>query len=531
MTLKELNYRIDELSNVIIPLGTQGENNARVIKIDMSEWVAWGLVGYPMIHVLSPDGTLYPAITGYDPDTHVLQWYITNIITAEYGNGSIEISMYDSDGTIGKSVITRTLTLPSYHKCDVDTPDAYEDWLDALSQLAAETGSHAIIVQKALAEIADLYQSAINLENAAKAYAETLQAFTGGYSVLDTFLDLSLAQDDWNKIADDIYTMSKENLLFKEHSFLDIYMDDISDGRLKACLEWQTSDGSVLFKTAVKPSGDLTIKVKLQGSYLLANDKTLTLADRAADSKTVGDRFNEIVNAMTSGAAATNSSLQNIYEQIQQLSEELDRSGIDSQLLAFQDILDSATGNYSNIEDKVNALEQAITAITSRIATIRSCTCGGTETTINDDAWVKNISIADDYLEISTGSGDWYQWFGIDEDGYVYQLSDPIGTSEWGTYFMVADEYVIQTDIPIPFETTSESTETNTSGGNGFTVDVEVLDAIVALSVSRMSEILKFIPDSNTQALIDKVSNSSEGGGIANLYGLKIDNYGFYYQD
>ena len=527
-------YRAGELANVVIPIGVQGENHVREIQFDLSEWIAWGMKGYCFLHILNPEGTAYPAATAYNEDTHILTWSPSSTDTQTFGNGVLELSMYDSDGVLGKSVTAKTIILPSFHKCADEVPDPYEYWLDTLSRLAAQTQLDAISVSKAFEEARLMSQRAAELEEAARSYATTLKAFTAGYSAIDMWLTFEISQSDW------VYQYGKywytaEHELITDHTYLTLELDEYSEHLLHVCFEWETYDGYVVFKTDEKPGGNVVIKAKLEGDYLLAFDDTLSVTRRAADSKVVGDRIREVTD-----------NLDEIRTDLLQAMGEHDTDviALDNRISSFERDLRTAAGN-------MGALESLITELEERIEEVR-CKC---ETEPEEDEsvtglWRKQFTIQDDAIIQEESEGEWLSCFAV-EDEYVIQLDDDSGDGTWAGYFIDDEEGILQVDEwieheslvepdpepdpePEPEDPAQEPVHTITEVV--VRMDSEVLNAIVNLSVSRMAEMLKFVPDANAsqyQSIVSSAGSGSSGvdSAIYALYGLKIDNDGYYYQD
>ena len=150
-------YTIGELPNIIIPLGVQGENEAREIQIDFAEWMTEGVVGYPEIKVLTPGGTLYWASAhrgdedGIEGGEHIICWTLRNVDTGESGNGLIRVILFGENRERIKSAAGRTYLSPEFDEA-ISPPVAEEVW----SSWVDEIGDDASIAQR-FAAIAGAY--------------------------------------------------------------------------------------------------------------------------------------------------------------------------------------------------------------------------------------------------------------------------------------------------------------------------------------------------------------------------------------
>lgn len=269
--MKTYSYTVGMMPNIILPLGIQGEHLTREIRIDFSEWLEDGTEGYPVLIVLTPDGTTYPAATNREDEeqadgTHsVLVWPVTNVDTAEYGDGAVRLLLYGTGGEILKSQAGRTSCAPSLIATD-DVPDQYESWLETLTEKAASVGADRAIVVKCA-------ESAAASEAAALAYAiairegETPQILTNLMN-LATAVAVSLPAEDWTyDSTEELYTQTITNTIITEGTAAILMMDDTSAGNAAACIIMDTGDGEITFSTATLPTGDLAGTLILNGRF------------------------------------------------------------------------------------------------------------------------------------------------------------------------------------------------------------------------------------------------------------------------
>ena len=119
-------------------IGVQGENIARAIELDMTEWVE----AYPdaSFHVLFKpynESEAVPMVSTLE--NNILTWIPTLSATAVSGVGYTEIRALDPDtGLIRKSRIIPTSVEYSLSGVEQDPPEPYEDWVNSVLAIGAE---------------------------------------------------------------------------------------------------------------------------------------------------------------------------------------------------------------------------------------------------------------------------------------------------------------------------------------------------------------------------------------------------------
>jgi hypothetical protein len=146
-------FTVGELPNIIIPLGVQGENEAREIRIDFSEWMEEDVTVRPEIKVLTPSGTLYWASTtrgdeaGIEDGENLIVWTLRNVDTGESGSGLIRLVLFGENGERLKSAAARTYLAPEFDEA-IDPPapeEVWQNWVDEIGEDAADSKRYAAI--------------------------------------------------------------------------------------------------------------------------------------------------------------------------------------------------------------------------------------------------------------------------------------------------------------------------------------------------------------------------------------------------
>lgn len=162
-----------------LQIGVQGENAATSIEFDMTSWVEQ----FPQaaFHLLfKPYNSLdiFPMVTEYNAETHIMTWTPTLPATATPGVGYAEIrAMYDEAGMLKKSRIVPTSVENSVSGVDGGTvPLPYEDWVNLT--LSYKTGAETA-ADNAEAYSLDAYaykEAALNAKDTAVAARDTAVA-------------------------------------------------------------------------------------------------------------------------------------------------------------------------------------------------------------------------------------------------------------------------------------------------------------------------------------------------------------------
>jgi len=163
-------------SSKILPLGRQGEENARQIWFDLT-WLIdnFGEGVAELNHQRSKDGAPYP-VNNITQESNMLIWTIEPTDTEFDGFGKAEINwIVDDTDTVAKTVIYRTNVLESLAP-GREVPDPYESWYDALLVKIGDSQGYA----EQAAQSAETAQQAAS--DAAEETAEAIRTEMSGYA-------------------------------------------------------------------------------------------------------------------------------------------------------------------------------------------------------------------------------------------------------------------------------------------------------------------------------------------------------------
>ena len=198
-----------------VPLGVQGENEAKTYTADVSDWLTAHPLGVIVLVLQAPDGSA-PYMGDTRTEDGVVYWNVTSFDTAIVGYGKGELRLVDS-GAVLKSYTFRTYTKPSVLMCASVPPAPVPEWATEL--LDAASGLN-IAVEAAQ----DAARSADTAEQAAGSASESAQAAAEYAALADAHADAAQESEDMAQIYAQLAEMSAET-----HGFCRFY---IENGRL-----------------------------------------------------------------------------------------------------------------------------------------------------------------------------------------------------------------------------------------------------------------------------------------------------------
>lgn len=135
-------FTVDNLPKSL-SLSIEGENKIIQYAFDFSEWYDTYGEGTFFIKVQRPteDIPYIAAAVAIDNNTHIAIWTATYTDTAINGIGAIELN-YVGDNFHKKSPIIKTVITNALQP-EGEAPDAYDDWMTHLAELAETTTENA----------------------------------------------------------------------------------------------------------------------------------------------------------------------------------------------------------------------------------------------------------------------------------------------------------------------------------------------------------------------------------------------------
>ena len=142
-----------------ITIGRRASHGTERVVFDLSYLIKTYGEGVAELLVKRPvDSSAYPAITSQQDNT--LTWIVSDVDTAYKGAGECEIFWYVDEG-LAKSIIYPLTIMRDIGETTEDVPAGYQNWVDHLTELGAETLENA---QKAAESASEAKESEISAE-------------------------------------------------------------------------------------------------------------------------------------------------------------------------------------------------------------------------------------------------------------------------------------------------------------------------------------------------------------------------------
>lgn len=150
-----------------ITIGRRATHDTEQVVFDLSYLINTYGDGVAELLVKGPQNeTAYPAVTTQADGK--LVWVVSDVDTSYKGSGECEIFWY-VDGGLAKSVIYPLTILRDIGETTEEPPDAYQTWVDHLTELGAETLENA---QKAAESAENAAESETNAKQSEEAAAQ-----------------------------------------------------------------------------------------------------------------------------------------------------------------------------------------------------------------------------------------------------------------------------------------------------------------------------------------------------------------------
>lgn len=201
-------------SQQVILLGRSGENEARIIQWDITNWVEeYGTGTASLLNQRNGDAQPYPVAINTDGTT--VSWLVTSTDTSNPGTGQCELQ-YIVGGAVVKSRIWPTEVKASMAEAG-PVPDPQQGWVDQViqqtasnAQASANSASQAATSASGAAESEQsAAKSAASADASAQSAAESAQQAAEAADGLYYSPDVSQPSDNTLKIS---WTGSKESM-------------------------------------------------------------------------------------------------------------------------------------------------------------------------------------------------------------------------------------------------------------------------------------------------------------------------------
>lgn len=132
-----------------IELGRIGENEARIVRFNLSEFSAYPNARFVLVNMRTMDKAAYP-VSAIQHEGNYLYWTVKSSDLTHAGWGKCEIIAYEGDVII-KSVIYETLVLKALDGSETP-PEPWESWVEKVSGDADRAEAAAEVLTNCSAE-------------------------------------------------------------------------------------------------------------------------------------------------------------------------------------------------------------------------------------------------------------------------------------------------------------------------------------------------------------------------------------------
>lgn len=197
-----------------VPLGVQGENEAKIYTADVSDWLDAYPLGIIVLILQPPDGSApYMADTSTDTEAGVVSWTVTNFDTAIVGYGKGELRLVSEDAVV-KSYTFRTYIRPGILLCESVPPAPVPEWATDILEAASGLNVAIEAAELAVTKAGEAKQSA---EDAAGSAAEASSSALHAEDMAEDAEESAADAEKYARLAE----MSAES-----HGFFEMQIDE-----------------------------------------------------------------------------------------------------------------------------------------------------------------------------------------------------------------------------------------------------------------------------------------------------------------
>ena len=133
--------QVNGCNPVTIVLGRRGTYNTQEVTFDLSYLVENYGAGTAVLMVKrSQDTSAYPAVVSQE--NNILTWIVSDVDTYYPGSGECQLMWYVDEG-LAKTIIYPMVVMKDILQTAEEPPDGYENWIEHLTELGAETQQNA----------------------------------------------------------------------------------------------------------------------------------------------------------------------------------------------------------------------------------------------------------------------------------------------------------------------------------------------------------------------------------------------------
>lgn len=166
-----------------IVIGRRGTYDTMQIAFDLSYLVESYGNGVAVLAVKrSQDSSAYPAVVTQEDNT--LTWTVSETDTYYVGSGECQLMWY-VDGGLAKTIIYPMVVMRDILQTAEEPPDGYENWIERLTELGAETQQNAQNAAQSASDASTAKDDAVTAKEAAEAAQEAAETAVTHYPKIE----------------------------------------------------------------------------------------------------------------------------------------------------------------------------------------------------------------------------------------------------------------------------------------------------------------------------------------------------------
>ena len=166
-----------------IVIGRRGTHDTMQIVFDLSYLIENYGSGTAILAVKrSQDESAYPAIVAQEDNT--LTWTVSETDTAYVGSGECQLMWY-VDGGLAKTIIYPMVVMRDILSTAEEPPDGYENWIEHLTELGAETQQNAQDAAQSASDAESAKDDAITAKEAAESAQKAAETAVTHYPKIE----------------------------------------------------------------------------------------------------------------------------------------------------------------------------------------------------------------------------------------------------------------------------------------------------------------------------------------------------------
>lgn len=386
-------YKVNKMDRLTINLSQEHDNNATGIQFDYSDWIAkYGEGSIVLTHRRRGDSQ--PYVVNLEANDGVATWHVSDVDTAVKGGGACQLMYQTYDGKVlAQSALARTVVLGSNYKV-TSTPEAYDNWLAELTELAGTT-THNV----------ELSESAANRSEASANRSDTVK---GEVESLKTTIESDIAEAK-------TYFDGKKAVIDKA----------VADASNSAAESEISAEASAKSATDAQQSAQASITAKNEAEAMKNTTATLKADTEAIKQQTA--QLKSDTNAIKTETAQLKADTQSLKNNTQSLV-----NGFDSRVATAKDEIDAKKAEgVKAVQDTIATIPEDYTELVGEVSNVKK-DLQSVESALDTRALKTDLDIANREIEALKAVTQGKDWIWQESEDVAYSKDVPKGAVRMG---------------------------------------------------------------------------------------------------